>query len=78
MRTTSRSSCNTIVESGEEAFKLLKEHFNDFDSDGPVKAATFARSIGLDAEQMHQAAFQNAQDLFNTTMHGWHLSRAQP
>jgi hypothetical protein len=46
-----------------EAF-VLKEHFKDSDSDGPVKAASCARSIGLDAEQMRQAAYQDAQDLF--------------
>lgn len=52
------------IDSGAEAYELLRKHFNDLDSDGPSNVAEFARELGQDASQMRQAAYQDAQDLF--------------
>jgi len=53
------------TDSGAESYDLLRKHFNRLDSDGPSKAAEFARELGQDFSQMRQAAYQDAQDLFH-------------
>lgn len=52
------------TDSGGEAFALLQKHFSDLDAEGPRCVAEFADSIGQSGEQMRQAAFQDAQELF--------------
>ncbi len=54
----------TETTTGEEAYTLLRHHFETLESNGPNQAAAFAKSAGLDSDQARQAAFLNAKELF--------------
>lgn len=49
---------------GLEAYEILKQKFATLESIGPSWAARVAEDNGEDREQAQQAAFQDAQDLF--------------
>ncbi|QDT62667.1 hypothetical protein SV7mr_52170 [Stieleria bergensis] len=52
------------TKSGAEAYELLQESFAELDSEGPQQAASLANELGQSPAQMQQAAFQDAQALF--------------
>ncbi|QEG00162.1 hypothetical protein Mal15_42310 [Stieleria maiorica] len=54
------------TDSGREAYSILQNSFDQIDSEGPRKVAAFAQENGQDAELMRQAAYQDAQELFQT------------
>ncbi len=49
---------------GQEAYVVLQEKFNALESVGPTWAARVAKEAGRDYDQEQQAAYQDAQDLF--------------
>jgi len=50
---------------GAEAYQILRDKFATLDSVGPSWAASVAEENGQDREQAQQAAFQDAQELFD-------------